>query len=405
MRLKFKNSQALLLTFLIAFVVLFDGASCQNTCNYNNSTQPGYNSFLNWLDLNTVLASTYTSNTFEACNDIWSESNVGTCCNKEKLNSTFTKVLNSTANGWRTYITTLVHLRNKVRKWVKEYTSSYDAQKAFQSMQGDSRYDLGGLTAGQAVGILDSLHTFESDMKNFRVDGKACFDILMKKRGQIFCWGCRYGGETYFDSTGPIVKLTPGSAQYLVEFCHTTWKFLVNSMLLEFVWNNLKKFNSVTDEVFDVTKPDIFYNSSATDNLGTVMTAFDNCPNPTSARSTSSNNNCKTADLQILAKAFFNFAKGEKLKNFDPNYKTTTSTSTNSTNSTRLLQAVVEPQIIWDASGIDLSKYPSMATPKLNIEEIEFWTAGGIKGGYKRSWLIGAGIQTFFIACLAIWLL
>lgn len=399
--------------------------SADTICNSKDNSTANYNPFLNFLGGNAVLGSLYTSNNFDVCNDIWSEGNVGTCCNKERVNSTFTKILNHSITVWDNYITSLVYLRNEIRKEMQtEFISSYDAQQAFQSMQGDSKYNLNGLTAGQAVYILDSINTFEADMKIFRTDGKKCFDFLMKKRGQIFCWGCRFGGEAYFKIGGPIAKITPNSAQLLVESCHSTWKFLSRTMLLRFTWNNLKQYSSETDQNYNVTILDVFFQGSSGENYGTVFNAFENCPNPTSYQTAGSN--CKDADLQILTKAFFNFGLSEKLMNFAPvvvvkvppstpsenssnsSNTTDTSNSTNSTNTTntsgtpagRLLQgsgntttppaALPEnnPSIVFDITGIDLTKFPSMATPYINTSKLEFWTAGGIKDArvWELSW-------------------
>ena len=388
-----------------------------NTCNSKDNSTANYNPFLNFLESNTVLGAVFTSNNFEVCNDIWSEGNIGTCCSKDRINSTFNKMLSQAVTNWDDYISTLVFLRNEIRKeMIPQYTSSYEAQQSFQSMQGDPDYDLNGLSAGHAIFILDSINSFEADMKLFRRDGQACFDFLMKKRGQIFCWGCRYGGESFFKLGGPIAKITPNSAQLLVQTCHSTWKFLAKTQLLRFVWNNLQKYNSETDREFNVTKLDIFHKTKNTDNYGTIFNAFENCPNPTSFDTEGSN--CKIEDLQVLSTAFFNYGASEKLMNFAPvtvtptpskppadtSNTSNTSNSTNDTNTsnstanvsntTRLLQdnasnstnttippALPEnnPSIVFDAAGIDLTKFPSMATPRINVSTIEFWTAGGIK--------------------------
>lgn len=384
MQAKFK-----ILAFIPVILALVRVVNGQSTCNGNNNAVAGYNPFLNWIGSSTVLGSVYTSSNFEVCNDIWSDGNVGTCCNKDRINSTFSRILNDTVTVWNNYITSLVFLRNEIRtEMVDHYTSRVDAQQAFQSMQGDKNYDLGGLSAGQAVFILDLISSFDADMKNFRKDGKTCFDFLMKKRGQIFCWGCKFGGESFFVAGGPTAKITPNSAQLLVETCHSTWKFLARSMLLRFVWNNYQKYRSdtfVVETFHNLTKLDLFYYSASTDNYGTVFTAFDNCPNPTSYQTSSAN--CKPADLQVLTKAFFNFGIGEKLMNFK--------WFTNIPG--RLLQDTPtekNPLITFDAAGIDLTKYPSMATPFINTTVLEFWTAGGIKSSLllRLSYFLTSGL-------------
>lgn len=339
--------------YLLALLAISVHAQSTGSCNTSS------NKFLNWLstqDSSLVFSTPQTGSSFAICNEIWSST--GTCCNIDKMKTIFKNKMATVKEGWDKFIKGLVKVKDILEKIKTMMANSGDAMTKFQQAKNSDSSQMENLLPEQALKIMqDGATNFKADLDDFKNNGKACFEHLMKVRGIVFCLGCSASSTNTenFSSTDGKLTITQNSCSNILGKCFKTWRFFhrVGGMMhMAAVLNKQRKPDAPAPQ-----KPD----GGAAFGSVTPMDLADAFKNCTSASTTST---CTQTMLNNICIANLNMIKPEKRAS-DQNM------DSGAVSSARLLQSTTTysgDTTVSSSSGSDLTQSVTVADSGQNID-------------------------------------
>jgi len=315
------------------------------------------NKFLAWLksvDATIVKSSPQTGSNFAICNDIWKVE--GTCCDTDKLKSTFKTKMEKHKSGWGKFISGLAKVRNILPK-IEKMSSNRDAVKqALEKAKNSDATQLEGLDAEKATQLIEKVKNFKDQAKEFKSLAKACYDYTMQLRGTAFCYGCSAKSSDYsfFGSSEGKLTINQASSTGLLEKCLKPWGFMhmVGGMMqMLAVLNKQRKSDAAGPKRPEGNKP-AHGNIAESD----VFDGFKECT------SASPSGSCTQDMLNKLVSAHFNIMSPPKRASDD----NMSEDSVSSADSVRLLQSSssYSGDASVSSSGADLTR--SVGAPQVD---------------------------------------
>lgn len=343
------------------------------------------NQFLIWLEsMSTGLmkSSPETGSNFAFCNEVWSTQ--GTCCDADKFKTVYQTKMAGIAKAWKSFMERMTKVKGLMEK-VKKMTSNMDDAKAKMAAARDrDASNTDNLSVDNALKLMSyTMDDFENDLKDFKSNGKDCFNHLMSVRGKVFCYGCsanQADTNSFATQTGQLT-ITQTSCTAMLDKCLKTWRFFfrVGGMLQMAATLNKERHSGAQNP----KKPEGGSSGFGSVSGSSIYEAFQNCS------STTTSETCTQEMLNNLCTAHFNIMKPEKRAS-DQNMDSQAVTSA------RLLQSSYTGEsMVSSTSGADLTATVTTADSGQTVETASVSSSPTVTEGL-------AGLSKIFIGLLAI---
>lgn len=198
--------------------------------------------FAAWYDdgqtTSTLVASGSASVTSATvCKTLWALTAVtdGGCCLEANVQTVFSAKMAPHVTAWKGFITGLDAINKNFRGIARllsvSSTVTADLTKLSTSTDAPTKALLGGLTDVQVGAILLTANTTQNkSLTDFKTNGKACFNSMMKIFGNAVCLGCGQKqmavGATNPTTADGTFSITPASALVVYGACYDSWYFI-----------------------------------------------------------------------------------------------------------------------------------------------------------------------------------
>lgn len=280
---------------LVVLVAIFSRATiCQTTKpteaelakKINCNLEGGNGRVLKWLKSSGIsIEQAPKKATEDICGGDFKTS--GTCCNLEQMKA-FVKSKNDQAiASWGSYISGLQRINSKIKPFLKKFSLSMSNKhlktqlaklKAKPNFQKAFKFStsLLDMDDSQFTQMKETIAKFDEQLKDFKSNGKKCFETMRKARAMMFCALCdaRASQFTLPQVSSDISFRVPyDSCNALVNDCFTTWKFNFEILsIMDFV-KIMKAKPTGSEEPEDSLKKDMM----SSDRLTATKKAFQAC--------------------------------------------------------------------------------------------------------------------------------
>ena len=227
----------------IVLLLAIIGASLQQaattpSCSTSDQNNANYYA-LKWLESQKVTLNTTPKNFTDTniCGGDWAKS--GTCCDTDSLKTLIKSRNDAAVTRWTNFIGKLGRVRGKLLGGIKKLVTKLsikDIKDRFAMISKFSaiapKFSAVERMLPEVQAHIDMLKKwaddFEANIKNFKDQGKTCFDLAKRSRAALYCSLCSGAANSYTapqNANEVNIKINLESCRTIVNACFPIWKF------------------------------------------------------------------------------------------------------------------------------------------------------------------------------------